>query len=57
MKCAKRRYRDNIAALVALAKIQNRGETRGFNIPVRSYHCPRCKGWHLTHLTSWPPPK
>lgn len=46
----KRRYRDEIAAKVALSRIQssNDDQLREF-VPKRAYRCPNCKGWHLTH--------
>jgi hypothetical protein len=47
MKCAKRAYRDEIAAKVAMARIAQVGEARE-KAPARSYRCPRCHRWHLT---------
>ena len=41
------RYRDDIAAKVALAKILNDGEARSKDLQ-RSYRCPLCRGHHLT---------
>lgn len=37
----KRRYRDRLDALIALARIRRDGERR-------IYRCPLCRGWHLT---------
>lgn len=47
MRCRKKRFRDRIAALMALEKIQAWGSDRGTK-PIRAYHCPHCGGWHLT---------
>lgn len=43
----KRRYRDEIAAKLALSRIARYGEPRE-HTPIRCYHCPICDGWHLT---------
>lgn len=45
--CTKRRYRDEIAAKIALARVNApcRGSRRAES---RAYRCPNCKGWHLT---------
>ena len=48
--CTKRRYRDEAAAGLALARIHDAGDARE-RTPQRAYRCPRCRGWHLT---SWP---
>ena len=48
--CTKRRYRDEQAAELALARIADAGDARD-KTPQRAYRCPRCRGWHLT---SWP---
>lgn len=39
------RYRDRIAALLALAGIDNTNPKRREQ---RAYRCPNCRGWHLT---------
>ena len=49
--CTKRRFRDRIAALLAI-------ESHGRQKPrhkdtVRAYRCPDCKGWHLTSQPTW----
>jgi hypothetical protein len=44
--CAKRRYRDKVAADVDMARIAHIS-TRS-HVPVRSYRCPNCRGFHLT---------
>lgn len=39
------RYRDRIAALLALGRIDNVDPGRRES---RVYRCPQCRGWHLT---------
>lgn len=46
--CAKRRYRDRIAADLALAKIVRADRTDRPKTERRAYHCPRCNRYHLT---------
>lgn len=47
MKCRKRRYRDRLTALIALADIQ--AKDRPGAQEQRAYRCPHCRGgWHLT---------
>jgi hypothetical protein len=46
-KCAKRRYRSEIDALIALSNAGNAHDGRA-KAEVRHYRCPKCKGWHLT---------
>jgi hypothetical protein len=43
----KRRYRDEVAAKLALSRIATFGEQRE-TMPTRAYPCPICRGWHLT---------
>lgn len=45
-RCAKRRYRDQIDASLALAVLV-RQDKEG-HTERRAYKCPRCFGWHLT---------
>lgn len=45
-KTGKRQFRDDIAAKLALAKLQN-NSTR-LSVPQRAYKCPMCHKWHLT---------
>lgn len=45
-KCVKIRYRDEIAAKLALAKL-GRQDKPG-HTEARAYPCPACRGWHLT---------
>ncbi|MEQ3540054.1 hypothetical protein WHI96_14590 [Pseudonocardia tropica] len=52
--CGKRRFRDRIAADLALARIRCSGAAR-YRDPVRSYACPVCRGWHLTSRRAWTP--
>jgi len=49
-KCFKVRYRDEIAAKLALATIQNQDKASRPKAERRAYFCPDCRGWHLT---SW----
>ena len=42
----KRRFRSHQEAVRSLHRIANRS-TRDRQ-PVRTYECPKCKGWHLT---------
>lgn len=44
----KRRYRDRIGALVALATVQRRDDPHRPKTERRAYRCPQCGGWHLT---------
>lgn len=46
MVCRKRRYRDEAAALVDLARIIYTSTSS--KVPVRAYRCENCAGWHLT---------
>lgn len=45
--CRKRRFRDEIAAKLALAGIEQDGDVRE-KAPRRAYRCQACGGWHLT---------
>lgn len=42
------RYRDQIAAKLALADIGRVDSSRRPKSERRPYRCPLCKGWHLT---------
>lgn len=46
--CGKHRYRDRVAALLALAKIRAADSSRRPKTEQRAYRCPDCGGWHLT---------
>lgn len=48
MGCSKVRYRDRIAALLALASAQSKASSGRPKHERRAYYCPKCKGWHLT---------
>ena len=48
MSCSKRRYRDDIAAKLALAKIARKDSGAREKNERRAYRCPKCRGWHLT---------
>lgn len=43
----KRRYRDDLAARIALAGIRHRNHAP-HRQEQRAYRCPKCRGWHLT---------
>lgn len=45
--CAKIRYRDRVAALLALSRTGQHGERRPKE-ERRAYYCQQCRGWHLT---------
>lgn len=40
------RYRDRIAALMALATLRH--QDKAGHIETRAYRCRYCRGWHLT---------
>jgi epoxyqueuosine reductase QueG len=44
----KTRYRDAIAAKLALASTARRDGSRRSKLESRVYRCDQCKGWHLT---------
>lgn len=46
--CAKVRYRDEIAAQLALATVARQDKTARPKTERRAYRCPKCTGWHLT---------
>ena len=53
-RCSKRRYKDRVAAELALATIRREDKTHRGEQEQRAYRCPQCRGaWHLTHLSSW----
>lgn len=45
---AKQRFRDEIAAKLALAVIRRKGKGSRPKTERRAYRCPLCGGWHLT---------
>ncbi|MFI8962091.1 hypothetical protein ACIGO8_08240 [Streptomyces sp. NPDC053493] len=44
-RTGKARYRDEVAAKLALARIDT---GHGNRRERRAYRCPHCRGWHLT---------
>lgn len=46
--CTKRRFRDRIAATMALMKNQRSPSYMDTRCEVRCYRCPKCGAWHLT---------
>ena len=46
--CGKIRYRDRLAAKLALARIMRRDDASRPKSERRPYRCPACRGWHLT---------
>jgi hypothetical protein len=53
-QCRKTRYRDRIAAKLALARIHHNDEPTRPKQEQRAYRCPACKGWHLTSQETRP---
>jgi hypothetical protein len=53
VQCQKTRYRDRIAALLALAKIKNVDKTTRPKQEARAYFCADCRAWHLTSRRFW----
>lgn len=53
-QCRKRRYKTKTDAMIALSRTQlreatSRKHTRSTDREeTRYYHCPHCRGWHLT---------
>lgn len=54
-RCGKVRYRDRIAALLALASAQHADGSKRPKVEARAYRCPDCRGWHLTSRKTWHP--
>lgn len=46
--CGKVRYRDKLAAKLALASATWKGSGRRVKTERRAYRCLTCRGWHLT---------
>jgi len=44
----KKRYRDEIAAKLALATYRRKDRSSSPGLEARAYRCPECRGWHLT---------
>lgn len=51
--CTKVRYRDRIAALLALAKVRQQDKSHRAKIEARAYFCADCRAWHLTSRKRW----
>lgn len=47
-KCEKRCYKDDIAAKLALAKIENKDNPKRLKNEARIYWCKECRAYHLT---------
>lgn len=52
-RCAKVRYLTRVDALLALSRTEHRARTSPHpsaskRHECRTYHCYRCRGWHLT---------
>lgn len=48
MACNKRKYKDRIAAMFALASCYKSGNKGGFRFEKRIYFCKECNAYHLT---------
>lgn len=51
--CKKYKYRDEIAAKLALARIARQDKTYRSKIECRAYKCPSCHKWHLTSMEKY----
>lgn len=54
-RCSKRRYKDRVAAELALATIRREDKTHRGEQEQRAYRCPHHprEVWHLTHIEVW----
>ena len=54
-RCTKRRFRDEVAAKLALAVITRKDNTARGEREQRAYRCPHHprEVWHLTHIEVW----
>lgn len=52
-KCQKVSYRDRIAALLALSKVQHQDKSYRAKVESKAYYCPDCRRWHLTSKKRW----
>ena len=54
-RCTKRRFRDEVAAKLALAVITRKDNTARGEREQRAYRCPYHSRpvWHLTHIKDW----
>jgi len=48
--CRKKRFRDEIAAKLALATVQHRDNPKRPRCEQRAYYCKPCRRWHLTSM-------
>lgn len=57
----KQRFRDELGANITMSRIVERAEKNRKNrhkeVPIRSYKCGRCGGWHLTSMAKGKPDK
>ena len=49
----KQRFPDKLAADYTLATIRWLDRPNRPHLEIRSYLCPHCDGWHLTHRKAW----
>lgn len=47
-KCQKVKYRDRIAALLAMATVRSQDKSHRTKVESRAYYCADCRAWHLT---------
>ena len=52
-RCTKRRFRDEVAAKLALAVITRKDNTARGEREQRAYYCKKCRAHHLTHIKEW----
>lgn len=50
----KSRYRDEIAAKMALSAVQHQDKSWRPKLEQKAYRCPLCRGWHLTSQQNRP---
>lgn len=51
MICKKKKYKDKISAMFALAKCKN--NKKGKRQETRIYYCEECNCWHLTKIKKY----
>jgi len=51
MICKKKKYKDKISAMFALAKCKN--NKKGKRQETRIYYCEECNCWHLTKINKY----
>lgn len=52
-RCTKRRFKTDVDAKIAMAKIQWKDKPSRLKMEQRVYLCPSCKGYHLTSKATW----